>query len=372
MNKYEYNNINDYNKINEYNIDNSLNNNLDDNIDNDFDDNVDNNDNNIDSNPDDRDNDFDDNVDNNDNNIDSNPDDIDSNLDEYTKEYDDYNKNGCICINNLDADDWEKAWIDELGEENKKKKHWTKKTPKIHFDKIAIKDEYHEVLMEKLILDENDTVLDLGCGEGAVTTLVAEKVSKVVGIDSSEMMLDLLQQRIDYYDIDNIETKNMKIEDASVETLGNFDIVLASRSFMGIYDVKDVLININEIATKYVFLVVFGRRNWRIEKKFFKSIGKDYPDFAPYDYLFNILVNLGISPNITHFNLEGNRKYDDLEDAFIRMKWKNSLLNKEEINKIRPFLEKNLVLNKEDGKLENPLDKSDLVLIWWSKDSVNW
>ncbi|MPL75692.1 Ubiquinone/menaquinone biosynthesis C-methyltransferase UbiE [bioreactor metagenome] len=276
------------------------------------------------------------------------------------------------CISKLDSNDWEKAWKDELGEEIKKKKFWTKDTPKINFEKIAIKDEYHDKLIEKLILDENDTVLDLGCGEGAVTTLVAEKVSEVVGLDSSDMMLDLLQQRIDHGNIENIQTKKMKIEDATVDTVGKFDIVLASRSFMGIHDIKNVLINSNEISKKYVFLAVFGRRNWRIEKKFYEKIGKDYPDFAPHDYIFNMLINLGIYPNIEHFDLEGNRKYDDLDDAFIRMKWKNENLTEDEIDKIKPFLKENLTLNKEDGMLENTLDKSDLVLIWWSKDSYNW
>ncbi|KZX15397.1 class I SAM-dependent methyltransferase [Methanobrevibacter filiformis] len=272
-------------------------------------------------------------------------------------------------IHNLNADDWEKAWVNELGEENKKKKHWTKKTPKIHFEKIAIKDEYHDKLMEKLILNKHDSVIDLGCGEGAVTTLIAEKVSEVLGIDSSEMMLDLLNQRIEHDNIKNIKIQNMKIEEANVDTVGKFDIVLASRSLMGIYDIKDVLKNINEIANKYVFLAVFGRRNWRIEKKFFKEIGKEYPDFAPFDYLFNLLINLEVYPNIEHFDLVGNRKYDDIDDALNRMKWKKDILSEEEINKIEPFLKENLHLNEEDGKLENPLDKSDIVLIWWKKNS---
>ncbi|MDR3291895.1 MAG: class I SAM-dependent methyltransferase [Methanobrevibacter sp.] len=272
------------------------------------------------------------------------------------------------CIRNLDENDWEKAWTDELGEKKKFTKHWNKDTPKIHFEKIAVYDEYHEKLMHKLRLDKNDTVLDLGCGEGAVTTLIAEKVAKITGLDSSKMMLDLLQQRIDHDKIGNIETIEMKIEDATIDSVGKFDVVLASRSFMGIYDIKNVILNINEIAKKYVFLVVFGRRNWRLEKKFFNSIGKKYSDFAPYDYLFNLLVSLEIYPNIENFDLIGNRKYDDIDDAFIRMKWKKNELDDDEITKIKPFIEENLFLNKEDGTLENPIDKSDIVLIWWKKN----
>jgi hypothetical protein len=146
-----------------------------------------------------------------------------------------------------------------------------------------------------------------------------------------------------------------------------YDVVLASRSFMGIHEIKEVILNIQEIAKKYVFLVVFGRNNWMLEKKFYDSNGKRYPDFAPYDYLFNLLISLGIYPNVENFDLVGNRKYDDIEDAFIRMKWKMNELSEDEIEKIRPFLKENLSKNEEDGMFENPIDKADIVLMWWKK-----
>ena len=270
------------------------------------------------------------------------------------------------CIKNPDDVNWEKAWADEVGPMKRQKK-WTKDTPKIHFEKIAIKDEFHEKLIPKLILNKEDTVLDLGSGEGAVTTLVAEKVKSVTALDSSPMMLDMLKQRIEHYNIDNIDIVEMDIEDATLETVGKYDIILASRSFMGIHEINDTILNIQKIAKKYVFLVVFGRNNWMLEKKFYKSINKVYPDFAPYDYLFNLLISLGIYPNVENFDLVGNRKYDDIEDAFIRMKWKMNELSEDEIEKIRPFLEENLSKNEEDGMLENPIDKADIVLMWWKK-----
>lgn len=271
------------------------------------------------------------------------------------------------CLKSLEDLDWEKAWINELGSKQKKKKHWNKDTHPVHFQKIAVKDEYHEKLIPKLLLDSKDTVLDLGSGEGAVTSLIAEKVAKITAIDSSPMMLELLRQRCEHDKIDNINIVEMDIEDSNVDTVGHYDVIVASRSFMGIYDLKDVICNINEIANKYVFLIVFGRNNWMLEKKFYKSINKKYPDFAPYDYLFNLLISLGIYPNIENFDLVGNRKYDDIEDAFIRMKWKMNQLSEDEIAKIRPFLKENLTKNEKDGMLENPADKADLVLMWWKK-----
>lgn len=269
-------------------------------------------------------------------------------------------------IKNPNGFNWEKAWANEVGPIKKQKK-WTKDTPKIHFDKIAIKDEFHEKLIPKLILDKKDRVLDLGSGEGAVTSLIAEKVKSVMALDSSPMMLDFLKQRIQHYNLNNIDMIEMDIEDATINTVGEYDITIASRSLMGIHEIKDTILNIQKITKKYVFLIVFGRNNWMLEKKFYDTIGKKYPDFAPYDYLFNLLISLGIYPNVENFDLVGNRKYDDIEDAFTRMKWKMNELTEEEIEKIRPFLKENLNKNEEDGMLENPIDKADIVLIWWKK-----
>jgi ubiquinone/menaquinone biosynthesis C-methylase UbiE len=280
---------------------------------------------------------------------------------------DEKNTNNQVNVENID---WENAWQNKLGKaQNPKKKHWTNKTPKMKFELISVYDEYHEKLIPKLILNENDTVVDLGAGEGAVTSLIAKKVKKVLALDTSEMMLDLLSQRIEAENISNIDSVNMLIEDANIDSIGQFDVVVSSRSLIGIMDLKKTLLNINEIAKKYVFLIVFGRRNWRVEKKFFEEIGKEYPDFAPFDYIFNLLLSMDIYPNVEYFDLVGNRKYDSIDEAFNRMHFKFDLLNDEEKDKIKPFLEKNLFLNPEDGQLENPIDKSDLVLLWWKKDS---
>ena len=156
------------------------------------------------------------------------------------------------CIKNPDDFNWEKAWVDKVGSKKKQKK-WTKDTPKIHFEKVAARDEYHEKLIPKLILDKEDRVLDLGSGEGSVTSLIARKVKSVTALDSSSMMLDMLKQRINHYNIDNIDIIEMDMEDASLENLGKYDVIVASRSFVGIHKVKDTIVNINEIANKYVF-----------------------------------------------------------------------------------------------------------------------
>ncbi|KZX12179.1 class I SAM-dependent methyltransferase [Methanobrevibacter filiformis] len=265
---------------------------------------------------------------------------------------------------------WEKAWQDKIELESRSNAFWTKFTPKEHSNKISIHDEFHSKLIDKLILDENDRVLDLGCGSGTITVLISKLVNRVTAVDMSDIMLNNLKNSISLENIDNINILNSDIEDISIDLVDSHDVVLASRSLMGVYDIKNTLLNINEIAKKYVFIVIFGRKNWGLEKKFFKTVGRHYPDFPPYDYLFNLLISLKIYPNIENFNLSCSRQYDDIDDAFNRMKWRKDLLTPEEITKIKPFLEKHLIKNENTGKLESNLDKSDIILMWWKKETI--
>lgn len=79
-------------------------------------------------------------------------------------------------------------------------KNWPAKTTRIGirphraFYRRTHKEDYNDALFSKLILDENNTVLDVGCGEGSITVPLAKRVKKVIGVDSSPKMLEYLEK----------------------------------------------------------------------------------------------------------------------------------------------------------------------------------
>ena len=97
-------------------------------------------------------------------------------------------------ITNPNEVKWAEFWQESLKQKEDKNKDWDKAAP--HFHKKAKKDDYHDLLFSKLILDENDSLLDLGCGEGSITIPLAKQVRKVCGVDSSTKMLELLNKSI--------------------------------------------------------------------------------------------------------------------------------------------------------------------------------
>ena len=218
-----------------------------------------------------------------------------------------------------------------------------------------------------LILDENDSVLDVGCGEGSITIPLSKKVGKVIGIDSSPKMLEYLEKRAVENNANNIETILKPIEEIRYEEIGDVDVVVCSRSLNAIIPLDEVLLELNKIANKYVFITIFGPENKKIEKDFDKELGIKTEDFPDYNYFFNILFNLGIYPNIQRFDLNNYREYDSIDEAMDNGKFRLDLYNDEEKELLREYLERILTFDEKTKKYYNVKDKADWIMVWWKK-----
>ena len=267
------------------------------------------------------------------------------------------------CIDDPNDVDWVKFWGERL--ENKINKDWDKAAP--GFYKRTRKDDYQDALFDKLILDKNDTVLDVGCGEGSITIPLAKKVKKVIGVDSSPKMLEYLEKRAIENDVENIETILKPIEEITYEDIGDVDVVVCSRSLNGIIPIDKTLEELNKIANKYVFITIFGPENKKIEKDFENEIGIKTEDFPDYNYFFNIMFNLGIYANIERFDLNNYREYDSIDEAAGNGKFRTDLYNDNEKELLKEYLKRVLTYNEETEKYYNVKDKADWILIWWKQ-----
>jgi len=265
------------------------------------------------------------------------------------------------CIENPNEIDWAGFWAERL--EGKVNKDWDKAAP--GFFKRTRKDDYQDALFDKLILDENDVVLDVGCGEGSVTIPLAKRVKKVICLDSSPKMLEYLEKRANENNITNIETVLKPIEEITYDEIGAVDVVVCSRSLNGIIPIEDVLAELDKIANKYVFITIFGPENKKIEKDFDKELGIKTEDFPDYNYFFNILFNMGIYANVERFDLNNYREYESIDEAMDNGKFRLDLYSDEEKELLRSYLER--ILTFEDGKYFNVKDKADWIMVWWKK-----
>ena len=267
-------------------------------------------------------------------------------------------------INDPEEIDWAYFWRKKLEAKKDRGKDWNKAAP--NFGKSARKDDYHTRLIEKINVSKDDTILDLGCGEGSITIPLAKRAKSVTGVDSAYKMLEILNEKAQKEGIGNIKTIEEDLTNITIDNVGKHDIIVASRSLNGVLDIKETIANINEIADKYVYITLFGPNNWKIEREFYEYIDKEYFEFPSHRYFFNILIDMGIYPNVENLNIGQERQYESVEEAMESGKWRLEILNDEEKEELRKYLG-DILEENEDGKLSNPNDKADWVLYWWKK-----
>ncbi|WP_353634005.1 class I SAM-dependent methyltransferase [Halobacterium sp. NMX12-1] len=89
--------------------------------------------------------------------------------------------------------------------------------------------EYNEcvaLVLEHANPDSDDTVLDLGCGTGAIALGLAEQAGRVIGRDISEGMMDEARRKADERGLDNVEFGQGQFREPNYD--GEVDIVTSN------------------------------------------------------------------------------------------------------------------------------------------------
>ncbi len=238
---------------------------------------------------------------------------------------------------------------------------WNKKAPSI--SKRIHKSIYNEELLKLIDFNGCETFLDVGCGVGNISLLIADKFKKVYALDFSEVMLETVAKEAKKRNIDNIQTIHLSWED-EWKNVPKADIILASRS-MEVSDMKDALKKLNEKANKRVYLTYKVGGSF-ISDDILNFIGKQINKKPDFIYTVNILYQMGIMPTINYIKSEGRKKQYDNEDSFIKsIIWSLGELSQKQLLLLKKYYHSKLK-NKEK-------EDSDFVcwaVIHWDKKSA--
>lgn len=126
---------------------------------------------------------------------------------------------------------------------------------------------YHKFFVDNV--DKDDVVLDVGCGNGALSYDVAKKAKKVVGIDLNEKNISFAKER---YSKENIQY----ICGDVLKDLPNekFDVIIMSNVLEHIENRVEFLGRMREKAAKFLIRVPMINRDWITLYK--KEMGMDY------------------------------------------------------------------------------------------------
>lgn len=158
------------------------------------------------------------------------------------------------------------------------------------FDMI---DKYNDIILS------SNKIIDIGCGDGKITSILAEK-SNVIGLDLNEAMIEIAKNK--YPNI------NFIVKDVNNINYNNeFDLVFSSCCLQWLPDQKQALINIkNSLINKGKILIIIpgkdnlfplGKNISQTEKwsKYFTKIEYNRSYYSDVEYIL-LLNEIGLDP----------------------------------------------------------------------------
>ena len=239
----------------------------------------------------------------------------------------------------------------------KSKEAWDEKAK--WMNKRVHKSIYNDGFMGLIEIGDSTSLLDVGCGVGNLSLLLAKKIETINALDYSTGMLEILNANAKEKKIDNIHTFNLSWYD-NWKSVPKSDIVIASRS-MEVSDMQEALEKLNEKANKRVYLSYKVGGSF-LSEDILKAMKREVVKKPDYIYVVNILYSMGINARVDFISSEGRSTVYNSLDAFLQsVSWSIGELSDTEKTRLATYYEEHV---KDKG------DNTDYVkwaVISWNK-----
>ena len=239
----------------------------------------------------------------------------------------------------------------------KGKEAWDEKAPSMN--KRVHKSIYNEQFLKLLDLEDISSVLDVGCGVGNLSLLLAKKLKDVYSLDYSPVMLNILEENAKEQNIENINTINKSWYD-SWDEVPSADLVIASRS-MEVKNMKEALQKLNEKANKKV-AITYKKGGSFVSEEILEVLQRDIIRKPDYIYVVNILYSMGINASVNFIQSEGRSTIYISKEKFIQsISWSIDGLSSDEVKRLENYYD-TLDIKKKQEK-----DYAYWAVISWDK-----
>lgn len=158
------------------------------------------------------------------------------------------------------------------------------------------------------------TLLDMGCGTGAIGLALAPQMQEVIGMDYSAGMLQAFSANAQVRGLTNTRTLQRAWED-NWDDIPKCDLVVASRSTT-VMDIADALQKLDRTARKRVCLTNLVGGSF-IDRGLVEALGRDVISIPDYIFILNILYQMGRHPRVDYIEARGRLAGTASVDEFI-------------------------------------------------------
>jgi SAM-dependent methyltransferase len=173
---------------------------------------------------------------------------------------------------------------------------------------------YVDAFIGRMDFTACSSLLDVGCGTGAIALAAAPRLEQVIGLDYSPRMLELLAENARARGLDNVRPVRRAWED-DWSDIPACDIVVASRS-TSVMDMADALARLDAKAKQRVYLTSLAGGRF-VDPSLYAAIGRTPPPPLPdYIYILNILHGMGIHARLDYIENDNRLRGAEDFDAF--------------------------------------------------------
>ena len=198
-----------------------------------------------------------------------------------------------------------------------------------------------------------ESVLDMGCGAGALAIPLARGGHPVIAADFSPRMLQVLSEGAGHYGLgDGVRTVELAWDDdwdAAGIGAGCVDVAIASRS-IATRDLGAALKKLDRAARRRCCITLVAGASPRYDAQVMDAIGAPVAESRDYVYSFNILVGLGAAPEVSYIDSTRRDTFDTLGEAvadFARMLEGG---DEDRIGALRAYIRDHAVANPHAGE----------------------
>jgi tRNA (cmo5U34)-methyltransferase len=101
--------------------------------------------------------------------------------------------------------------------------------------RVKLANQIADAIIREGLLDRSMNALDFGCGTGLVTLRIQPLVKSILGVDSSQGMLNILQEKIGALGMKNVRTQLVDFEKGGLVE-GLFELIISSMTLHHITD----------------------------------------------------------------------------------------------------------------------------------------
>lgn len=223
-----------------------------------------------------------------------------------------------------------------VSERRKSSQDWDVRAPAL--SKSVTGSRYTEGFIARMNFEGCTTLLDVGCGPGAIALSAAPRLERVYGLDFSQAMLDALQAHARERGLTNI-TPILRAWEDDWSDVPVCDIAVASRSTL-VPDLEAAIAKLEAHARRRVYITMLAGGRF-LDEEIYTAIGRADEPMPDYIYAVNMLRQRGIHPEVAYLaggnRLAGCENFDDLAR---RITWSLGPLDARELAGLREWYER--------------------------------